>query len=197
MTPVIHQSLKDKGLAPKEHLLDTGYINAPLLIESPQAYNIELVGPVLPDSSWQAQTPDGFDSTRFQIDWQQQQACCPQGHQSHRWEVGVDRRGQETVTILFPYQVCRPCPLKAQCTRAQKAGRTLTLRPQEQHLALQQARRQQQSDEFKQRYAARAGIEGTLSQGVSAFGLRWCRYKGLAKTRLQHAITATAMNVFR
>jgi transposase len=197
MTPVIHQSLKDKGLAPKEHLLDTGYIDAPLLIESQQRYSIELVGPVLPDSSWQAQTPDGFDSTRFQIDWQQQQACCPQGHRSSRWEVGVDRRGQETVTIVFPYRLCQACPLKAQCTRAQKVGRILTLRPQAQHLALQQARQQQQSDDFKHRYATRAGIEGTLSQGVCAFGLRSCRYKGLAKTRLQHVITATAMNVFR
>ena len=197
MTQAIHQALKDKDLCPNEHLVDTGYIDASVLIKSQQEYNIELVGPVLPDSSWQAQTPDGFDSTHFEIDWLQQQACCPQGHLSTRWEVGTDRRGQETVKIHFPYQECQACPVKAQCTRAQKAGRTLTLRPQAQHLALQQARHKQQSDEFKRRYTNRAGMEGTISQGISAFGLRWCRYKGIAKTRLQHVTTATAMNVFR
>ena len=43
----------------------------------------------------------------------------------------------------------------------------------------------------------RAGIEGTLSQGVRGFGLRRCRYIGLAKTRLQHVATVAAINVYR
>jgi transposase len=47
------------------------------------------------------------------------------------------------------------------------------------------------------RYADRAGVEGTLSQGVRAFGLRSARYRGLAKTRLQHLATAAAVNVQR
>ena len=43
----------------------------------------------------------------------------------------------------------------------------------------------------------RAGIEGTLSQGVRAFALRRTRYLGHAKTRLQHIATAAAMNIDR
>ena len=43
----------------------------------------------------------------------------------------------------------------------------------------------------------RAGIEGTLSQGVRAFGLRQSRYIGLAKTGLQQVCTAAAMNASR
>ncbi|WP_374190716.1 transposase [Rhizobium rhizogenes] len=46
-------------------------------------------------------------------------------------------------------------------------------------------------------YGKRAGIEGTLSQGIRAFGLRRCRYIGLSKTRFQHVMTALAMNVAR
>ena len=42
-----------------------------------------------------------------------------------------------------------------------------------------------------------AGIEGTLSQGVRAFGLRRSRYIGLAKTPLQHILIAVAMNLRR
>ena len=50
---------------------------------------------------------------------------------------------------------------------------------------------------WKKRYRVRAGIEGTLSQGVRAFGLRRSRYIGLAKTGLQQVCMAAAMNVSR
>ena len=53
------------------------------------------------------------------------------------------------------------------------------------------------SDEGRKLYAKRAGIEGTLSQGVRAFGLRRSRYVGLAKTHLQQVATAAAMNLER
>ena len=73
----------------------------------------------------------------------------------------------------------------------------MTLRPRELHEALQAARLHQETAEWKAEYAARAGIEGTLSQGVRGFGLRRCRYRGLAKARLQHVATASAINVYR
>ena len=51
--------------------------------------------------------------------------------------------------------------------------------------------------EWRQQYARRAGIEGTLSQAVGRFGLRRCRYIGLGKTALQHTFTAIALNLAR
>ena len=71
------------------------------------------------------------------------------------------------------------------------------LHPQAQHEVLQAARRNQTSAEFRQQYAQRSGIEGTISQGTRAFGLRTARYLGLAKTRLQILATATAINLHR
>jgi transposase len=69
------------------------------------------------------------------------------------------------------------------------------LRPQLEHEALQARRREQETEPWKKRYAARAGVEGTISQAVrGAFGLRRTRYLGLAKTRLQHLATAAAIN---
>ena len=73
----------------------------------------------------------------------------------------------------------------------------MTLRPREQHEALQAARRQQETAEWKAEYAVRAGVEGTLSQGVRGLGLRRCRYIGLAKARLQHVATAAALGTKR
>jgi IS5 family transposase len=41
------------------------------------------------------------------------------------------------------------------------------------------------------------GIEGSISQGVRAFGLHRARYWGQAKTHLQHVAIAVAMNLVR
>ncbi|WP_406229249.1 transposase [Streptomyces anthocyanicus] len=76
-------------------------------------------------------------------------------------------------------------------------GRRITLRPQAEYEAIQQARAQEDTQEWKEQYAHRAGVEGRISQGVRAFGLRRCRYHGLDKARLQHQLTATAMNFHR
>lgn len=62
---------------------------------------------------------------------------------------------------------------------------------------MQSARQQQETDEFKERYRKRAGVEGTISQGTRSFGLRRARYIGLAKTHLQNVATAAAMNLTR
>ena len=71
------------------------------------------------------------------------------------------------------------------------------LPPRAEHEALRAARERLGTKEGRRRYARRAGIEGTLSQGVRAFGLRRSRYRGLAKTHLQHVATAAAVNLER
>jgi IS5 family transposase len=53
------------------------------------------------------------------------------------------------------------------------------------------------SEEGRRLYNKRAGIEGTISQGVRCFGLRRSRYIGLDKTHLQQVATAAAINLDR
>jgi hypothetical protein len=55
----------------------------------------------------------------------------------------------------------------------------------------------QTTAEWRRRYAIRAGIEDTLSQNVRPHRLRRSRYRGLAKTHVQHVLTALACNVTR
>ena len=76
-------------------------------------------------------------------------------------------------------------------------AREVTLIPEAAYLALQLARQRQRTDTFAQRYALRAGVEGTLSQAVNTLDLRRARYFGLAKTHLQHLLTAAALNLLR
>ncbi|MBD1868883.1 transposase [Cyanobacteria bacterium FACHB-471] len=58
-------------------------------------------------------------------------------------------------------------------------------------------RQQQHTQPWQEKYSQRAGIEGTLSQGIHCFGLRRSRYIGLTKTHLQHVFTSIAMNITR
>jgi transposase len=60
---------------------------------------------------------------------------------------------------------------------------------------MQTARQRQATAEFKAQYALRADVESTLSQGVRRFDLRQSRDIGLARTHLQQALNATAMNI--
>jgi transposase len=199
VTDTIHRHLAARDLLPQEHLLDTGSVSADLLVTSQQRHQVDMVGPVLGDHSWQAQQPDGLDVSCFALDWEARQAICPAGKVSVRWVETHDRQGagQDIVAIQFDANDCQACSVRSRCTQAQKGGRNLRIRPRAQHEALQCARQRQVTDAFQELSRGRAGIEGTLSQGVRAFGLRRSRYIGQAKTHLQHILIAVAINIVR
>lgn len=197
LTQKIHQSLALKDLLPAEHLMDTAYVDAQHLVSSQSNYEIDLIGPVSPDVSWQASAQQGFDISCFGVDWEAQRVVCPAGKHSQAWRLRQDEYGNQVIEVRFNRHDCATCASRQQCTRAQTEPRLLKLRPQKQHEALQAARTRLATAEFKQRYAKRAGVEGTLSQGTRRFELRRSRYIGLAKTHLQHIATAAAMNLTR
>lgn len=179
--PSVHQELARKDLLPREHLVDAGYPDAAILAESTHDHDVAVIGPVPPNVQWQAQTPGGFDVACFSIDWETNTATCPAGRGSRTWETSTDRHGNQMIHIQFARQDCQNCPHRAVCTTSRN-GRRLTVRPKEQHLALCAARQFQETPEFTALYHARAGVEGTISQGLRVCDLRHARYIGLAKT---------------
>jgi transposase len=197
LTAPIHAALATQGLLPGDHLLDAGFVDVELLVGSPLEHDVRLVGPVRPDVSWQAQANQGYDIAHFAIDWEAKRVTCPEGKTSVLWQPGRDRWGNDVIHAEFARPECLACRSRPLCTRARTEGREMTLRPRALHEALQAARQRQETAAWKAEYARRAGIEGTVSQGVRGFGLRRCRYVGLAKAHLQHVITAAAMNLAR
>ncbi len=197
MTPVIHQKLEQKQLLPETHLMDTGYVDGEHLVTSQKKYGVELIGPVAINGSWQAKESQGFDNSHFLIDWEKQEVTCPQGNTSQKWDVRQNKAGSAVVYARFDKKDCLACPVRSQCTRSAQGPRQILFHQQECHEAIQATRECQTTKEFKDRYAKRAGIEGTISQGVRAFDLRVSRYIGIEKTHLQHLLIATAINVVR
>jgi transposase len=145
----------------------------------------------------QAKSQTGLDVSTFIIDWEQQIVQCPQGHLSRLWRNSHDTNGNPLIEVVFDRHTCGACNVRPNCTSSSRAPRKLKLRPQAEYEALAARRIEQLSTEFKQTYACRAGIEGTISQAVRRFDSRRTRYWGLAKTHLQNVATACAINLSR
>lgn len=193
----IHADLAAQKRLPAEHLVDGGYVEADQLIASQQDYGVDLVGPMQIDHSWQAKAGEGFDSARFRVDWATHTVHCPQGQTSSIWKTARSERGAGVIHVAFHHQTCLACPVRSKCTHSKSSGRELTLRPQALQEAIVAARQRQGTAAFRQRYSKRSGIEGTIAQGTRTCALRRSRYRGLAKTHLQHTLTAISMNVLR
>jgi transposase len=193
----IHQALQERDLLPAEHLVDAGYVDSARLVASKEQYEVRLVGPLPDDSSWQAQAGKGYAAGCFAVDWEAQKVTCPAGQKSSVWTPTQTGYGKEAIHVAFARATCRGCAVREECTKSARAGRALTLRPQAEYMAMLAQRMEQQSTQFKEEYKRRAGVEGTLSQGVRLGGLRQSRYIGRAKTALQHILIAVGINLVR
>jgi transposase len=195
VTPAIHEELRSADLLPGKHAVDTAYVDAELLVNSRREYGVDLIGPTRPDYRWQSKAGAGFAARDFTIDWDREQATCPEGRTSVSWSPAVDRGHNEVIKVKFSAKDCGACPAQDRCTESKR--RSITVRPRDQYEALQAARSREASEEYRAEYNRRAGIEGTISQGVRTCGLRRSRYIGEAKAHLQHIATAAAINVSR
>jgi transposase len=191
----IHQGLEANGLHPVEHYVDAGYATPAAIAKSAERFGIALVGPVRPDTK--ASAHRGFTKADFTIDWSSRTVTCPNGNTSPPWKATL-ADGHPAISVLFSRKACRACPDRLDCTgNADGRGRHLTLLPQTLQEIQTRVRAEQETPEWKKRYAIRAGCEATVSETVHAHGLRHCRYKGLAKTHVQHILTAAGTNIVR
>jgi transposase len=197
-TADIQQGLAAKGLLPSRHLVDCGYVDADLLVSSQEKYQIELFGPARYNPSWQARE-GGYDLYQFQVDWEKQVVKCPEGKQTIWWgQEKVDPGIVPRIRTRFSQKDCAPCSSRSKCVRSDAGrARVLVLQNRVQYEALRHTRAEMTSEAGRKEYHKRAGIEGSLSEGIRRCGLRRSRYRGLAKTHLQHVASAAAMDVVR
>lgn len=196
-TTPAHTALRGKGLLRAVHLADTGYLDAELLVTTRRDFGVDLADPTRVDQRWQAREGKGFAAADFRVDWTNKGVTCPQGARRASWTPALDNRGTEVIKVKFSGSDGSSCRHLADGVRDPRARRSLTMRTHEPHQALVEARCRETTAGFAALSAARAGVEGTISQAVRGFGLRRSRYVGQAKTHLQHVATAAAMNLVR
>jgi transposase len=186
MGPAIQQDLANRDLLPRTHLLDSGYVDADLLVTAHTPQQIDVVGPPFGSYRHQRRAGQGDDLSAFVIDWAAQQARCPQGQTRVKWAPGRDVSSDPVVRIRFHAATCRACPARPACTRAQNAPRQLIVRPHAHHEAIQAARNGRRPPRSKPRTPSGPGsrARSRKASGAVAYGTVaiWARRKAICNT---------------
>jgi IS5 family transposase len=133
----------------------------------------------------------------FDIDLQQMEVRCPQGHRATR--KSQVKAGPGSNERVWKFHVdksrCQGCPLASRCGQnVTKEGRDIKLDVHEAELqALKQFYAQPQN---RQLLRQRSIVEAILSQLVR-MGLRQARYRGIEGVRFQVGLTVAAYNLQR
>jgi hypothetical protein len=191
MTTPLTQALHARNLAPARHYADSGYAS-PQAIADAARLGVTLVTPLRADTSRQARENNGYHRSAFTPDYDARTLTCPQGQTSQTWYPTAGN----VIAVRFAAATCRPCPARQQCTTSRN-GRQVTLPPQDLHELQAAARTTQDTKDWQHDYRRRAGIEATISHAITITATRRARYRGLAKTRLEHNYTAAALNLHR
>jgi transposase len=105
---------------------------------------------------------------------------------------------RQIVKVKFSRKDSLSCESRAKCVRSKVGGpRQLLLPAKVFHQALEHSRELFAGAEGRREYQKRAGIEGTISQGVRRGTIRRSRYIGMQKTHLQGIATAAGINILR
>jgi hypothetical protein len=93
--------LADRDLLPAEHLMDAGYPSTANLLACRTKHQVRLIAPMRGDSSRHARTNSPYARHAFTIDFDQQQATCPQGHHCATWN-STRQDGQDVIVSASP-----------------------------------------------------------------------------------------------
>lgn len=198
--PGIHTRLARRGLLPAEHLVDAGYTSLPHLEQAAREHQVTVSGPLKTNPTRQHRRGEGFARDDFHIDYDRQQVTCPQGQISAGWHGPYPTSSPTAAPLIvarFTKSQCRPCPARTQCTSTADDARTVGFPPRELRDLQLRVRAEQQTPEWKARYAVRSGVEGTVNEFAHGHGMRRCRYRGKGKVHVQHVLTAIAVNIER
>jgi transposase len=195
MTEPVQDALAARNLAPGRHYADSGYASAALVVSALARWGIALIAPLLADTSAQARAGTGYARADFTVDYDTKTVTCPQGKTSSSWTL-CTQRGHAAAVATFSPGDCGPCPARPQCTTSSRNRRQITILPRDLAQAQAAARAAEKTIPFQADYARRAGVEGAMHQATS-HGARRARYRGLPKTRLDHAYMACALNLLR
>ena len=181
---LVAQAVERSGQDLEEVLGDTAYGDLETR-ESIAALGAEVIAKAPPG------TRKGmFDRTDFRVDPSRGVARCPAGKRSIRRDaVTGDDPGWR---YIFSRKDCRPCPLRAQCTKSRAAARVLQITDKTE--VLWRLRKQQKTKRFRKRYRKRVVVEHRIGRLVQ-LGIRQARYFGKAKTGFQIALATTVANL--
>lgn len=178
------QGLKEKGIRPDRLIGDKAYGDEPLGVRL-EDLHIQMITPLK-----ERQEGPFFSNDQFQYFHGTQgppRLQCPAGRETthsdyHPWKERY-----------FHFTGCGDCFLKPQCTPGN--SRSVSVTPS--FFFRQRKEAFNRTETYKTLMKERSKIERKNGQLKTKLGLRRCRYRGLAKFKLQCFFTATAANLQR
>jgi transposase len=190
--PVVERAWEAMGQEkPTELYVDAGYTSGAEVVRA-ENEGRELKGPMAPPPSKEGR----ISSAAFAVSVADRRAICPAGQASTNCSrLEEQRTGGVSYRFEWNNALCGDCPQRAHCLGQGQSHRTLVVG--EHHDTIQARRQAQKTEVFQADLQHRNGIEGTISELARAYGLRWCRYRGLGKTQLQNWFIGAACNLAR
>ena len=116
---------------------------------------------------------------------------CPAGH-----EPVIRKKKKSRYSQGFEIEVCQGCPRIESCP-VKKGKAHCFLRYEEKAMRIAKRRRYENTDEFKDRYRWRAGVEATMSQYDRLTGVKRLRVRGFKAVSFAAVMKAVAVNIAR
>jgi hypothetical protein len=179
------QSTKQRGLAPKELEADTLY-GGDDNYEYAKTENMELVSP-----THKTRNKKENDISVFTFSDSGHVISCPEGEKPL-----ITKKKKTRFTQGFNPKKCAQCPFYPDCP-VKRGENYYYLRYEEKVMRLAKRRAEEQTDEFKQRYRWRAGVEATMSEYNNKTGVKLLRVRGSKAVRFAAVLKAIGVNIFR
>ncbi len=180
------EDVTDRDIAPEVLLADTAY-GGDDNVEQAKEQGVELVAPVPGNKNDRDFSGFEFDDETDHV------ISCPAGHEPDKF-YHKNKTGR--MTAVWNKETCTGCPLKDQCSvKEMKRGNRLHYTSKD--LRLWRRRQYENSDEFKDQYRYRAGVEASISRFIYQTGARRSRYRGLEKVTFAQVLKAMGLNIFR
>lgn len=190
--PVVEREWEAMALEkPPELYVDAGYTSGGEVVRV-EADGRQLKGPMAPPPAKEGRLSSGA----FDVCVRERRAVCPAGQTSTNCSR-LEEQNTGAVAYRFEWNntLCGGCPQRDRCLGPGQSHRTLVVG--EHHDIIQNRRNAQTTEAFQVDMRHRNAIEGTISELARGHGLRRCRYRGLAKARLQNAFIGAACNFKR
>ena len=180
------EAAEQRGVKPEEISADTLY-GSDDNHEAAKQKGVDLIAPTLDPQKdlFCTLTDFEFSENGFVI-------SCPEKCQPLKKSKKKDR-----FTIAFSSERCNACPRVNHCPVKPGKKDLSYLRYNEKNVRLAQRRAYERTDEFKEKYRFRAGVEATMSQLDRRTGIKHLRVRGMKAVRFAATMKATALNIIR
>lgn len=172
-------------MKPEKLLADSAY-GSDENIKLAEKIKVEVISPAMGKEK-----AEGIVLSDFIFDAEGHVESCPAGHSPEKTKLK-----EKCFSQGFCYNTCSNCSMLEKCP-VKKGTKLHYLRYSAKQMRLAKRRQHEKTDDFRNQYRWRAGVEATMSKLDRKTGIKKLRYRGFARVRLAVVLKALAINILR